>query len=41
MDRIKDNEEECYEFEEETGNRNERYLSKRDGDQKLFHGTDS
>ena len=41
MDRIKDNEEECYEFEEETGNRNERYLSKRDGDQKLCHGTDS
>lgn len=41
MNRIKDNEEECYEFEEETGNRNERYLSKRDGDQKLCHGTDS
>ena len=28
-------------FEKETGNGNERYLSKRDGDQKLCHGTDS
>ena len=38
---MKQRQEEWYEFEEETGNRDERYLSKRDGDQKLCHGTDS